>query len=161
MYLTRFDMDVMDRTVYDYLRNPNKLHGALCAAVGNSRQGARLQFRVINDRRRHSIYVYTNTPFHDAGLPHGLQLEGQRDITEWVLALAPGTLLAFDVLAVPSKKIKQEASHNSRRVILRNPDERLGWVRRHCESDGLEHLLADGIGAEKAYGFGMLLVSSL
>lgn len=204
MYLTRFDMDVMDRKVYDYLRNPNKLHGALCAAAGNSRQGARLQFRVINDRRRHSIYVYTNVSFHGADIPYGLRLHAERDITEWVLSQAPASLLAFDLLAVPSKKVKQETSHNSKRVILRNLEERLGWIRRHCESDecrimdireygeehariykgneqrsfmitgykyagllqinhpaGVEHLISSGIGPEKAYGFGMLLVSPL
>lgn len=201
MYLVKLDLDVLNRKTYDYLQNPNLLHGALCAAVEKSREEARLLFRTVTERRRNSIYVYTRIPLREKKLPAGLQFIAQRDLTEWIYALQPSTLLSYDLLAVPSKKLFNDSSKNSRRVILRNSDERRDWVRRHFNTSGcriqaldegcekrvhiykghenrsfiingytytgylevvrpeaLEHLLESGIGPEKAYGFGMVMI---
>lgn len=201
MYLSKLDMDWTGRAAQRYLKNPNTLHGALCAAGHTARHEQHHLFRTVSEPGRNAVYVYSDEPLDESAIPAGLSLSAQRDLIEWIDTLAPGTLLAFDVVAAPTKKVASPSSRNSRRVLLRDQDERLEWVRKRCSRPGckvldvcenehtketvrkrggqpfyvhgyrysgmlqvddpkdLKVLLEEGIGSEKAYGFGMLMVS--
>lgn len=202
MFLSKINLDTFSRAAFRYEANPNALHGALCQAAHMSRRDGQLLYRQVNDRGRNAVYTYSAVPIDGSALPKGLKLAGQRNLTDWLASLEPGTVLAFDLLAVPAKKVHNSTSHNSKRVILRDQKERLAWVRKRldsadctvlelCEGNArrsrihkgreqrtfflsgysytgllevrnpqiLKSLLERGVGSEKAYGYGMLMVS--
>ena len=122
-----------------------------------------------------------------------------QDISALPETFREGGTLRFSLLACPSKKVKGDG-RNSRRVLLRDSEERLTWLQRQGEKNGFlvleaheaakeqrytgrkpsgafflsgipfegvlritdaprfRHGFQLGIGAEKAYGFGMLMV---
>ncbi len=131
---------------------------------------------------------------------NGFSVSGSSDLSSLPGSYREGSVFRFNLLASPSKKVKAGAK-NSRRIFLRQPEDRLIWLARQAEKYGFELLscnerysleriqvgratgtfrlsasefagvlrirdaelfwkaFRDGIGAEKAYGMGMLLLS--
>lgn len=131
----------------------------------------------------------------------GCLLEQFQDVSALKTIYADGSLLRFNLLASPSKKLKEDGKDNSRRVFLSSMELRSDWLKRQGVKYGFEVLEVHepsvpqiltvgrasgafslsavefegiirirncsvfwpswekGIGPEKAYGMGLMLLS--
>ncbi len=204
MYLTKLRVPLTNRKAAEALGDCQKMHRMICGLFGTRRQDENILYRVHVIRGSIQIYLYSEYP--PESLPETVQLAGQRDLTQWIDGMSAGNSLGFDLLTCPSKKVYQaEKNKNSRRRILREPQERLDWLKGKAEQNGFRildvweleqshnygrhssgkgeafHLdayhyqgilcitdadlfrkaIQVGIGPEKAYGLGMLMVKNL
>lgn len=203
VYLTRIEIDPYSREAAGLLGNAYTMHQALCDLTDASRSESKMLHRIVRMPDRTSVYVYTEDPIEPSSTRRGFRVGAARDMQPMLDKLRPGQMLAFDLVAVPCKKAKPDdpAVKNSRRVVLREPEERMNWLRRQLERNGFElvaalekapvdmsarkrgtkagfrlrgyhyagrvrvvdprlaqRALAEGIGSERAFGYGMLLV---
>lgn len=200
MYLTRLDLRTDRQDIGRLLGNEQRIHALLCRLCDARREDAKILYRLVHDRHRHAVYMYSACPVDRQRLQDGIRVRGERDLSDWLASISDGDILQFDLVAVPSKKEKRDGAL-SRRVLLRTPEERIAWMQRKSQTNGFELLecteeehrsayvyqsrgqnkfrmggvhfsgllrvtnaaefrraLQDGIGPERAYGFGMLMV---
>lgn len=202
MYLTRIDIDPYSSHAPRLLQDTYAMHQVMCDLADQPRSEANLLHRIVSRNNRVSVYVYSAQPLDHNRIARGLRLGGERDLTPLFDGLKNGQVLAFDLVTMPSKKIRQkDRTQNSRRVLLRNPAERKTWLERQLERFGMKLLsvteneavhaaawqrrrknafqlrgyhytgyvritdadlardaISRGIGPERAFGFGMLMV---
>lgn len=176
------------------------MHRSLMKAFDQSRDAAKILYRIIRTEKVIQIYVQSND------IPHWERIEANgyhsvktKDISELLTSFQEQQVLHFSLLACPTKKVAGEGK-NSKRVVLRSEDLQLDWLKRQGEKNGFNileaHIVAKtepvsgskesgpfhlvgipfegtlqitdakafaegfqkGIGPEKSYGFGMLMI---
>ncbi len=201
MYLSRLSLQITLPSVRQSLRNCQDMHKTLMQAFDCSREEASLLYRVFRTDR--SLYLYAQSmalPQWDHIEKNGFLCEKMQDISALEESFNENMILRFSLLACPAKKVKGEGK-NSKRVLLREEEERHEWLKKQGEKYGFSLLEAhetakeeklsgtkqsgqffvvgipfegvlqitdlelfkkgfrNGIGAEKAYGLGMLMLS--
>lgn len=152
MYLTKLELPLASRQTADALANAQAMHRLVTSLFAASRETAKILYRVRVLNGVVQIYLYSSVP-HQA-LPAGVQLVGQRDLTDWVSAMQEGQVWKFDLVAMPSKKVYQPQRHaNSRRRVLRSAQERMTWLQRKADQNGFCLLQAEEL--EQSHSRGM------
>lgn len=200
MYLIKIQMDRRDPGVRQCLADCQDMHRSLMRWFVGSRQEAGVLYRVRTDNLQ--VYLYSQSaPDLTAAIP-GFTVVGVKNVSDWLAALCEGEVFGFSLLAQPCRRAAQEGQKNSRRRMLRTPEERLAWMEakaacsgftlrsvnemdqpslfgRHAEEAGgkmaigavlfegqlqitdavlFRHAVETGIGPDRAYGLGMLLL---
>ncbi len=200
MYLSRLDLQLSSPAVRQALRDCQDMHRTLMKAFDCTREETDLLYRVFKTDQ--NIYLYaqcTVLPLWERIEKNGFKCIKMQDISSLQQHFIENTILRFSLLAYPSKKTKVE-ERNSRRVLLRGPDERIDWLGRQGKKNGFTLLEAyeaageqplvgeknsgkfyltgvpfegilkitdadafqrgflKGIGPEKAYGLGLLMI---
>lgn len=151
MYLTKLELPLASRKTADALANVQAMHRLVSSLFGASRESAQLVYRVRVLRGAVQIYLYSALPHQS--LPPGVQLAGQRDLSDWLSAMGPGMNWKFDLLAMPSKKVYQaQSGRNSQRRVLRSPAERMDWLHRKAEQNGFVLLQAEEMEQSRSQG---------
>lgn len=134
MYLTKISMPIREKAVRNALSNNQLMHRMLCGLYGTSREKAGLLYRIRIEKMCVNVYMYSAISVKQELLLPFMTLVGCRDITGVVEKIRPGTILRFDLLASPAKKVA--GGKNSRRVMLRNYDDRCCWVEKRIMDAG-------------------------
>lgn len=202
MYLSCYNLDISCSEVRRALRNSYEMHRTVMSVFqfndsGVPRKDMSILYRLVTSGRNCKLYVSSESlPLRD--MPAGFNKEpnSPKDIDGIFEAFSEGRTLCFDLMAMPSKKVKSPDCKNSKRVYLGKEAEREEWLYRKAEQNGFEILsfteenatdnklknegyqsivfkgvlrimdkekfcnaYKSGIGAEKAFGCGMLLLS--
>lgn len=137
MYLIKAELDRRDAR--GLLADCQQMHRFITGFFGTDRQSGQILYRTNLARGKLCIYLYSQTPAER--IPDNCCVQ-QRDVTAWLDAMADGQLWSFDLIAAPTKKIASEGQKNSRRRILRQPEERQAWLERKAEQNGFAILQA-------------------
>lgn len=202
MYLTKIDLDIQSRHVWRLLSDAYRMHVLLCKACGCDRQEGKVLYRIADVKHRPTLYVHSLVQLDEDTFSPGMHISAEREMTGWLANIAEGDNLRFSLIAVPSKKVKNDTSRNSRRVVLRDPEERRRWLEKQgtakgvrftavregpekltyvgkdsgqhafnicgyeysgrllvTDTDAFREGIAGGVGPEKAFGYGLLLVT--
>lgn len=203
MYLWRIELDLSSPRVRLSLMDRQKLHQLAAGLFGASRRDASLLYRYKTAGTKVLLYLYSSAPLREDALSWDIRLTGGRDVSGWLAGMETGQTLGFDLLTMPFKKVYDGEHRNSRRRRLKQPEERMAWLRRKAEQNGFallsvredpsERIFAahtaarggklvldawrytgtlqitdaerfrsavqNGIGPDKAYGLGMLLLA--
>ena len=203
MYLWRIELDLSAPLARKALEDCQRMHQLVTGLFAVSRQESQALYRCRSDGHRVTLYLTSAVPLQEDRLPAGFRLTGGREVSDWLKTLDTGRTMRFDLLTMPSKKISDGESKNSRRRVLRSREERLNWLARKAEGSGFRLLsvreesdqrfsgvrpeerggklylncwrytgilqitdgpafqtaLVRGIGPEKSYGLGMLLLA--
>lgn len=136
MYLTRAEISMASRFGADCARDAQKMHEVVTGLTGSKQSENHVTYRVNANGNRLIVYFYS-----DKGAVNQLQsvdITGEKDISSWIESLEAGKTFAFDLLAVPSKKVKADGKKNSQRRLLKNPEERIAWLHRKAEQNGFQ-----------------------
>lgn len=140
MYLTKIELDPGNRTVRSALGDCQKMHRLLNGLFTSPREEAKLLYRVRSSGHNCAVYLYSDSPVLREKLLPFMVLAGERDVSAWQSAMTEGQIVRFDLLTMPSRKVMQEGSKNSRRRVLRTMEERLAWLARKAAQNGFEIL---------------------
>lgn len=150
MYLTKIEMSLSDPAVRAALRDLQKMHRLASGLYQLPRREAELLYRVRAQGASVTLYLYAALPVDRDRLLPGMFLKGERELSGWLAAMQPGQLWGFDLLTMPSKKVADGESANSRRRVLRTQEERLAWLARKAEQNGFAILDVREAAGEKA-----------
>ena len=202
MYLIKLSLDPNHPSVRQSLRDRNDLHRNLMKAFHSPRADVCVLYRLIEKKDRLEVLLLTQEqPVAANWQNNGIFVISTVDLGELPALYREGAILHFNLLASPSKKVKEEGRENSRRVFLRKAEDRQLWLQHQAEKYGFSVLSCSepaepgnirvgrssgafmlstvefdgmlqitdadlfwdswkkGIGAEKAYGLGLLLLS--
>ena len=203
MILSLLTLDLTAPGVRQSLRDAQDLHRSIMKAFDNSRLADQVLYRLIRSSNSIQIYVQSKgIPSWERIEHSGFHCVKSRDISLLLDSFQEGQVLHFKLLGCPSKKVSGDGK-NSKRVLLRNEEEQLDWMKYQGEKNGFRILeihiagkaektfgskesgifylsgipfegvlqindselfrkaFKNGIGAEKAYGFGLLMVSKV
>ena len=147
MYLSKIILDLRHPSVRQALRDVNDMHRDLMAGFsmngGNETPRADLQVLYRVFEQRDQVYLLVSSvekPNAEALAKRGFRTDGTmiRDISALRDVFAAGRTLRFELLASPCRKVSGEGI--SRRVFLKEPEERAAWLRRKGENGGFEVL---------------------
>lgn len=197
MYLAKIIMDPRHPSIRQALRDRNDMHRNLSQAYPDA-----FLYRLIeNNKSAELLTLSKEQPIVSALESRGYSLQSVSDLSPLPEKYGNGSVLKFDLLSSPSKKVGNPDGKNSKRVSLKDPEQRLEWLRRQGDKCGftimeaheasadqnipvtrtsgsfritavhftgvlqiMDHALfwqswEKGIGPEKAYGMGLLLLS--
>jgi CRISPR system Cascade subunit CasE len=149
MYLSRLVLDRRSRYVRMDLARPYEMHRTLMHAFPDDlTEGVE---RVLYRLETHpqtgvpTLLVQSKLAPQWTQLPPGYLLAGQEQpnpqVKEIHLSFQPGQLLAFRLLANPTKRLSKslpQGREESKRVGLYKPDEQLAWLLRKGEAHGFQ-----------------------
>jgi CRISPR system Cascade subunit CasE len=205
MYLSCYKLDIKYPEVRRALKNTYEMHRTVMSIFesvndNTPRKKMGILYRLIARGRGYRLYISSlHKPVKE--MPKGFNaVNGSpKDISKLINTFKEGMLLRFNLMAMPSKKIRAEGQKNSKRVFLGRESDRQQWLKKKAEQNGFEVLsyieenkldnkfnsgsgyksvvfdgvlkiidkdkfysaYQHGIGAEKAFGCGMLLISRL
>ena len=131
MYLIKIELD--RREARGLLADCQQMHRFITGFFGTDRQGSQVLYRTNLTGTRLSIYLYAQARAEH--IPDNCHVQ-QREITDWLEQMGEGQLWSFDLIAAPTKKVASEGKKNSQRRILRQPQERQGWLERKAAQNG-------------------------
>lgn len=131
MYLIKAELD--RREARGLLADCQQLHRFITGFFGTDRQSGQILYRTNLVQNKLCIYLYAQAPAEH--IPENCHVQ-QRDISDWLNGMETGQLWSFDLIAAPTKKVASEGKKNSRRRILRQPQERREWLERKAEQNG-------------------------
>lgn len=137
MYLSILSFDMKHPSVRQALKNPQDMHRNLMKAfddLGQSRERVRLLYRL--DEGKASLLVSSDTEPNWERVT-GYHCEGMKNTEGLKEVFTQGKVLRYELLAIPSKKVKGEGK-NSRRVFLRESQEREEWLARQGKKYGFD-----------------------
>lgn len=201
MYLSKISLDLRTASARQSLHDCGDMHRNVQKLFSTSREDAGVLYRVYSDKTGSYIYIQSKRAPAETedSLNNGMRITAIRNISALESSFSKGRRLGFNLLTAPCKKISDGVSKNSRRRILRTPDERIQWLMKKGSDNGFVVLAAEetdgellysrkksnemylhttiftgllqisdverftqiwrqGIGPEKAYGLGMLLL---
>lgn len=202
MYLSKLQLDIANPSVRQALRDCQDMHRNIMKAFDQSRETVQMLYRLVERIDCILLYVFSSVqPYWDHVIKNGYVLQDMKDISSLNTLYGNGSVLHFDLLACPSKKVSANGKKNSSRVMLKTAEERDAWLKRQAAKYGFEVLqcvqptvdkqisgkrgdnavlftavefegvlritdaelfwksYAKGIGPEKAYGTGLLMLS--
>lgn len=137
MYLSQLSFDINHPSVRQALRNPHDMHRNLMQAFdeeGQPREQVKLLYRV--DIEKASLLVSSEVEPKWEQVP-GYQCMGLKITDGLKDAFLKGRCVRFRLLAIPAKKVKGEGK-NSKRVFLRDEQERVDWLARQGKKYGFD-----------------------
>lgn len=140
MYLTKIDLERASRRIQFALADCQQLHRLVMGLFGTNRKSSHVLYRLRDQDRALSLYLYSDGPIDQARLLPGMHFAGERDLSDWLSQMEAGQIRGFDLLAAPTKKVPTETGRNSQRRILRTEEERLAWLSRKGEQNGFRLL---------------------
>ena len=140
MYLTKIDLERASRRIQFALADCQQLHRLVMGLFGTDRKSSHVLYRLRDQDRALSLYLYSDGPIDQARLLPGMHFAGERDLSDWLSQMEAGQIRGFDLLAAPTKKVPTETGRNSQRRILRTEEERLAWLARKGEQNGFRLL---------------------
>lgn len=201
MYLSCYTLDLRKSAVRRALRNSYEMHRTIMSAFediesNQPRKDMGILYRLYSFNRTHKLYVSSlRKPANK--MPEGFieASNSPKNISPVVDKFKENRVFCFDLMAMPSKKVKTVESLNSKRVFLGREVDRRVWLSEKAIQHGFEILsfveensidnrikqggfksvvfkgtlrikdrekfikaYKHGIGAEKAFGCGMLLL---
>ena len=151
MYLTKLIVPMTGRKEIQMLSDCQQIHRFLCGLFGDNRKNRDLLYRTNTVGNQMHIYLYSDVP--PSEIPENICLAGQRDLTDLLSGLQEGTILGFDLIAAPTKKVYQsERNKNSQRRIIRDAEERSAWLSRKGEQNGFAILRVEELAPFHCYG---------
>ena len=151
MYLWRIELDLSSPRVRLGLSDRQKLHQLVTGLFGTSRKNADLLYRYKADGAKVMLYLYSSLPICEEALSREIRLTGGRDVSDWLAGMYAGQVMGFDLLTMPFRKVYDGEHKNSRRRLLRQPEERMDWLRRKAEQNGFAVLSVQEDPAERIY----------
>lgn len=136
MILTKIEMSLSDPAVRAALRDAQKMHQLVAGLFQTTREDAQLLYRVRAQGINVALYLYADRPVDRSRLRQGMQLAGERDMSDWLDAMQTGRRMGFELMTMPFKKTAEEDEKNSRRRVLRTQEERMAWLARKAEQNG-------------------------
>ncbi len=201
MILTKYDLDLRSPSARQALLDCEDMHRNIQALFGGSRRDAGVLYRMRKTDRGCGIYILSACPPEcgEEALRLGMVCVGSKDLSPLESLFLKDRMFRFELLTMPAKKESDRSKKNSRRRVLRDPEERLNWIKRKAEQNGFRLLSVseeegetlrarkqtgelwlhttlftgilqitepeefrtawkNGIGPEKAYGLGMLML---
>ena len=152
MYLWRIELDLSSPRVRLSLMDRQKLHQLVTGLFGASRKDAGLLYRYKTAGTKVLLYIYSSVPLDESRLSGDVRMTGERDVSAWLAGMGNGQILRFDLLTMPFKKVFDGTNKNSRRRLLRDPEERLAWLQRKAEQNGFSVLSVREDPAERIFG---------
>lgn len=149
MVLAKIEMSLSEPSVRAALRDAQKMHRLAAGLYQLPRQEAELVYRVQLQGQKVNLYLYAGQPIDRSRLLPGMRLAGERELSDWLVSMREGQLWGFDLLTMPFRKVADGESANSRRRVLRTPEERLAWLNRKAEQNGFAILEARESAGEK------------
>ncbi|WP_352401965.1 type I-E CRISPR-associated protein Cas6/Cse3/CasE [Synergistes jonesii] len=155
MFLAKFRLDIRYPSVRQCLRDCHDMHRSLMSAFpdGVSRAENHMLYRLMTLGSETYLYLSSAAepdaePLAKKGFsPSGIRcVDALRDI------FIPGSRWRYDILAVPSKKVKAEGRKNSRRAALSMPEERSAWLDGKGAQNGFRPLSLREMGETRAFG---------
>lgn len=136
MYFSKLTLDIKNPSVRQALGNCQDMHRNLMGAFMESRAEAGVLYRLIEERENISLYVLSKEePQWEKLRGKGYDCYGKRDISLLKKYYKENDILHFDVLTFPARKIRGDEK-NSRRVFLKNEDERKEWFLKQADKYG-------------------------
>lgn len=148
MILTKLEMS-QSRNTFSYLSNAQKLHGLITGIFGSSQSNAHILFRTVAKNGGLEIFVYSDS--FPVCVNEGVKITGMRDLSEWMDHFKEDDILRFDIITAPSKKVKVDGSKNSRRILIKNYDDRLLWWERKAKQNGFRIISINEVGQNSLY----------
>ena len=136
MYLTKISLRPNAPAVRQALEDCQQMHRQVTGLFGVDRKSGDILYRLQTGPGNCSLYLYSAVPVDRGRLLPGMRFEGERDLRDWMSAMAAGQSWGFDLLALPAKKAPAEGRKNSQRRVLRTPAERMAWLTRKGEQNG-------------------------
>ena len=144
MYLSQIQIDIRHPGIRRALRNCNELHRDLMSAFPHTqtddaaRKTENMLFRLIE--RRDGFYLLMSSesvPDAERLFRRGyiLRSDAVKDVSVLETVFRQGMLLRFEILVSPSKKTGGEQK-NSRRIFLKEAEERAQWMERQGKKYG-------------------------
>jgi len=137
MYLIKVELDRGSREARKLLADCQQMHRFVTGLLGADRRSAQALYRTNLTGNRLSLYLYAQKPIE--ACPAYCEVL-QRDVTAWLEGMETGQYWNFDLIASPSKKAAAEGQKNSRRRVLRDPEQRQAWLARKAEQSGFRIL---------------------
>ena len=144
MIMSRISMNVHHPSARQALRDRDDMHKNLSQAIGK-----RFIYRVYETRNKVEIITISDdTPDRTELSKRGYCLESTRDMSNLKTLYREGSVFAFDLLAAPARRIKNNNNKNDRRIFLKSPEERRNWLVWQGKKYGFE-VLSEVEAAEK------------
>lgn len=140
MYLTKFELSLSEPGYRAALRDGQKMHQLVTGLFRTVRKDADILYSSRMNGPFVELYMYSAIPVDQESILPGMRLAAQRDVTPWLDGLEAGMSFAFWLMTAPYKKIACEGAKNSRRRAIRDPEERMEWLRRKAENSGFRLL---------------------
>ena len=131
MYLIKVELDRRDAR--GLLADCQQMHRFITGFFGTDRQSGQILYRTNLVQNKLCIYIYAQSPAEH--IPDNCEVQ-QRNVTSWLESMEIGQLWSFDLIAAPTKKVALEGKKNSKRRILRQPQERQEWLERKAAQNG-------------------------
>lgn len=207
MYMACFELDLSAPSVRQSMRDARDMHRSVMRMFPdveqhNARKEMDVLYRVQSLRSGTRLYVVSQIEPKVEDMPKGFKpVAPPKPLDAALDGMTCGNSYQFDLLAVPSKKLRGDGK-NSKRVFITDAQQRIEWLERKAQQAGFalewvredgqakatvygkdEHptvthtgvrfcgrlrvtdeaafrkAYIEGIGAEKAYGMGLLLLS--
>lgn len=152
MYLTKITLSLADRSIQRALGDCQQMHRLIMGLFDTDRASANVLYRLRSAQGAIAVYIYSSAPLKSDRLTLGMKFAGERDMGPWLESLSEGQRWNFDLLACPSKKVAVEGIKNSRRRILRTPDERTDWLRHKAMQNGFAVMTVRELGSSQQTG---------
>lgn len=138
MILSRLCLNPMHRDTYRFIGDRYRIHQALTACAGMSRQEGGILFR-IEDGPVILIQSQVELDWDRLGLAEGALKAAPESK---ILQINPGVgqEFSFRLLCHPTKKVPVEGKKNSVQRTLRTDEEQIEWLRRKADQNGF-HLI--------------------
>jgi CRISPR system Cascade subunit CasE len=112
----------------------------------NAREDFGVLYRLTEQEKALSLYVLSDAePMWGNILQSGFVAKGCKDVSRLPDAFIKDRRFAFDLLTQPFKKESRKGA-NSKRVMLKTPQERQAWLERKAKDNGfcIEWIREDG-----------------
>lgn len=152
MYLWRIELALSSPRIRRAMADRQQLHQLVTGLFHASRRDAALLYRYKAVGIKVLLYIYSSLPIRQEELHRDMKLTGGREVTDWLDGLQSGQTITFDLLTMPFKKVYDGTHKNSRRRVLRQPEERMVWLRRKAEQNGFTVLSVREDPAERIFG---------
>lgn len=140
MILSKLTLDISNPSVRQALKNCQDMHRNLMGAFDSSRKQADLLYRLVHHKNSIDLYVLSAVmPQWNNISRNGYICVQTRNIEALKETYSNGSILHFDLLACPAKKVHGNGK-NSQRVFLRTAEERTEWLERQAAGKGFELL---------------------
>lgn len=150
MYLSKLLLDIANPSVYQALRDCQDMHRNIMKAFDQDRKSVQMLYRLVERKECIQLYVYSSVqPDWNRVTGNGYLLQDMKEISALPTLYGRDSILHFNLLACPSKKVTVEGKKNSTRVLLKTPEERENWLRKQAEKYGFTVLQCTQPSADK------------
>ena len=143
MFLSCLELDYRSPSVRQCIKNCQDMHRTIMKAMpnyecSNAREQDSVLYRIISKQNKTFIYVLCkDKPDWQRISGQGFKFEQPKDVSGLNKVFVPGACFTFDLVACTAKK-QSVPEGNSKRVFLKNDEERINWLNRKAEQNGFK-----------------------